>query len=65
MAFGFVIVGSRDRVDDLRLVEGVRAGYLRDESDQVSVEQDLGLQARRALDAPDGVPAARQVNRTP
>jgi hypothetical protein len=43
----------------LRLVECLGAGNLRDEADEVPVEQDLGLQGRRAFVTPDRLaPAA-------
>src|ERR1017187_793579 len=50
---GLGIVGPRDGVHDLRLIESLRAGDLRNEPDQVPVEQHLGLQGRRAFVAPD------------
>ena len=59
-ADGLVVVGSRDGVHDLGLVERVRAGNLRYEADQVPVEQNLGFQAGGALGTPDSfTPAAR------
>jgi hypothetical protein len=58
-ADGLFIVGSRDGVHDLRLVECLGAGNLRDEADQVPVEQHLGLKGRRAFVTPDRLaPAA-------
>jgi hypothetical protein len=50
-----VVVGPGDRVHDLSLVEVLRTGDLRHEAHQVAVQQDLGLQPRGALGAPDGL----------
>src|ERR1035438_7470872 len=58
MALWGVVVGPRDGVHDLGLVEGIRARDLRYEADQVAVEQDLGLQAGGALSAPDSLASA-------
>src|SRR2546429_1190986 len=57
-ALGLVVVGPRNGVHDLRLVERVRAGDLRYEADQIAVEQDLGFQAGRALGTPDRLASA-------
>ena len=55
-----VVVGPCDGVHDLGLLELLGTWDLGDEADQVPVEQDLGLQAGRALGPPDGLaPAAR------
>ena len=59
-ADGLFIVGSRDGVHDLRLVECLGVGNLRDEADEVPVEQDLGLQGRRAFVTPDRLAAAAE-----
>jgi hypothetical protein len=48
-ADGLVVVGARDRVDDPGLVECVRTRDLRNEADQVPVEQRLGLEAGDAF----------------
>src|SRR5271169_548660 len=59
MADRLVVVGPGDGVGDLGVGEIRRTSDLRDEADQVPVEQDLGLQGRRALEAPDRLaPAA-------
>jgi hypothetical protein len=55
MALGLVVVGPGDGVHDLGLVEVLRAGDLGHEAHQVAVQQDLGLQPRRALGTPDGL----------
>ena len=55
--FGLVVVGPGDGVHDLRLVEVFRAWDLGHETHQVAVQQDLGLQPRRALGSPDGLAA--------
>src|ERR1700745_1257616 len=59
-ADGLVIVGSRDGVHDLRLVECLRTRNLGDEAHQVPVEQHLGLQGRRAFVTPDRLAAAAE-----
>jgi hypothetical protein len=43
MALGLVVVGPRDGVHDLCLVEVLRAGDLGDEADQVAVLNHFGL----------------------
>src|SRR5580693_5169247 len=55
LADGLVVVGPRDGVHDLGLVEVLRPGDLRHEAHQVAVQQDLGLQPGRALGPPDGL----------
>src|SRR5437868_14287600 len=47
------VVGPRDGVHDLGIIEVLRAGDLSDEADQIPVEQHLRLQGRGVFPAPD------------
>jgi predicted TIM-barrel fold metal-dependent hydrolase len=60
MPLGLVVIGPGDGVHDLVLGEAIGIGDLRDETDQVTVQQDLGLESAGALRAPDRHPAAGQ-----
>jgi signal peptidase I len=55
-----VVVGRRDRVDDLAVGEVLGAGDVRDEADQDAVAHDLGLEPGGAVVVPDGLAPVRQ-----
>jgi hypothetical protein len=55
-----VVVGLRDRVDGLLLVEVLGAGDRRHEADQHAVAHDLRLEPGGAVGVPDRLPAVGQ-----
>ena len=57
---GLVVVGPRDRVDDLLVGEVLRIRDVRHEADEYPVAHDLGLQPGRPVGVPDRVTAVGQ-----
>src|SRR3954469_13278371 len=62
---GLVVVGARDHIDDLLVVEVLGAGNGWDETDQHSIAHDLSFQACRAVAVPDRLATAGNLDPDP